>query len=132
MKNGKLYLNESKLKTAIAENPQKIIDLLQGPTSDPGSGLFDKLVKVAENALDRFSEKAGTDRFSASVTGTYKAENVIGRTLKGYNSRLDTMQKNLVTAENRYYKQFTAMETAMSKLQSQSSSLLSSLGLSSK
>ncbi|MFD2411803.1 flagellar filament capping protein FliD [Paenibacillus rhizoplanae] len=130
--NGKLYLNESKLKTAIAENPQKIIDLLQGPTSDPGSGLFDKLVKVAENALDRFSEKAGTDRFSASVTGTYKAENVIGRTLKGYNSRLDTMQKNLVTAENRYYKQFTAMETAMSKLQSQSSSLLSSLGLSSK
>lgn len=130
--NGKLYLNESKLKTAIAENPQKIIDLLQGPTSDAGSGLFDKLVKISETALERFSEKAGTDRFSASVTGTYKAENVIGRTLKGYNSRLDTMQKNLATAENRYYKQFTAMETAMSKLQSQSSSLLSSLGMSSK
>lgn len=130
--NGKLYLNESKLKTAIAENPQKIIDLLQGPTSDAGSGLFDKLVKISETALERFSEKAGTDRYSASVTGSYKAENVIGRTLKGYNSRLDTMQKNLVTAENRYYKQFTAMETAMSKLQSQSSSLLSSLGLSSK
>lgn len=129
--NGKLYLDESKLKTAISENPQKIIDLLQGPTSDAGSGLFDKLVKISETALERFSEKAGTDRFSASITGSYKAENVIGRTLKGYNSRLDTMQKNLVTAENRYYKQFTAMETAMSKLQSQSSSLLSSLGLSS-
>lgn len=130
--NGKLYLNEAKLKTAIAENPQRIMDLLQGPSSDPGNGLFDNLVKTAENALERFSEKAGTDRYSASITGTYKTENVIGRTLKGYNNRLDTMQKNLVSAENRYYKQFSAMETAMSKLQSQSSNLMSSLGLSSK
>lgn len=65
------------------------------------------------------------------LTSSFKEESVMGRTLKDYNRRIGVMNKNLVNAENRYYKQFTAMETAMSKLQSQSSSLLSSLGLSS-
>ncbi|MEK3663701.1 flagellar filament capping protein FliD [Paenibacillus sp. FSL F4-0236] len=122
---GKLYLNESKLKKAIDDNPQRILDVLQGPASDPSSGLFDKIAERANKALEMISEKAGTDRFSASLTGTYKAESSIGRTLKGYNSRLEVMQKNLNNAENRYYKQFSAMETAMNKLQSQSNSLFS-------
>lgn len=99
--------------------------MLQGPASDPSSGLFDKIAERANKALEMISEKAGTDRFSASLTGTYKAESSIGRTLKGYNSRLEVMQKNLNNAENRYYKQFSAMETAMNKLQSQSNSLFS-------
>lgn len=129
---GKLYLNESKLKKAIADNPQRILDVLQGPASDPSSGLFDKIAEKANKALEMISEKAGTDRFSASLTGTYKAESFIGRTLKGYNSRLEVMQKNLNNAENRYYKQFSAMETAMNKLNAQSSNLLSSMGFSSK
>ncbi|MDT9720512.1 flagellar filament capping protein FliD [Paenibacillus sp. ClWae2A] len=125
---GKLILDESKLKTAITENPQKILDLFQGPGSSPSTGIFDKLADKVSNSINTISDRAGTDRFSGSITGAYKPESVMGRELKSYNSRMDTMLKNLTIAENRYYKQFTAMEQAISKLNSQSSSLLSSLG----
>jgi flagellar hook-associated protein 2 len=125
---GKLYLNESKLKQAISDNPQKVMDLLQGSASDTSAGLFDKLATKAGDALERFSEKAGTNKFSADLTATYKEESVMGRTLNGYKSRIATLQKNLTNAENRYYKQFSAMETAMNKLNAQSANLLSSMG----
>lgn len=125
---GKLILDESKLKKAISDNPQKILDLFQGPVSSPSTGIFDKLAEKVSSSINMISDRAGTDRFSGSVTGAYKPESVMGRELKSYDSRMDTMLKNLTIAENRYYKQFTAMEQAISKLNSQSSSLLSSLG----
>ncbi|KAA8756255.1 flagellar filament capping protein FliD [Paenibacillus sp. UASWS1643] len=128
---GKLILDESKLKSAISDNPQKILDLFQGSVSSPSTGIFDKLAEKVGNSINMISDRAGTDRFSGSITGAYKPESVMGRELKSYDSRMDTMLKNLTIAENRYYKQFTAMEQAMSKLNSQSSSLLSSLGLNS-
>ncbi|MGN7762043.1 flagellar filament capping protein FliD [Paenibacillus sp. 22594] len=125
--NGKLSINESKLTQAIADNPQKIIDLFQGPDSSSSSGLFDKMSDKIGEALELLSERVGTNRFSADTTGTYKEESVMGRSLKRYNSRIDVLQKNLTITENRYYKQFSAMEAAMNKLQSQSSGLISSL-----
>ncbi|MEO2256601.1 flagellar filament capping protein FliD [Paenibacillus amylolyticus] len=128
---GKLILDESKLKSAISDNPQKILDLFQGSASSPSTGIFDKLAEKVGNSINMISDRAGTDRFSGSMTGAYKPESVMGRELKSYDNRMDTMLKNLTIAENRYYKQFTAMEQAMSKLNSQSSSLLSSLGLNS-
>lgn len=49
----------------------------------------------------------------------------MGRMLKDYNSRINSLQDRLSDLETRYYKQFTAMETAMNKYNSQSSSLSS-------
>lgn len=125
---GKLYLNEVKFKKAISENPQKIVDLFQGTTSNISSGVFDKLADKVNDTLDLIAKRAGTSKFSADLTGTYKEESVMGKELKEYNSRISIMQKNLTNSENRYYKQFAAMETAMNKLNSQSSNLLSSMG----
>ncbi|OMF24364.1 hypothetical protein BK132_24355 [Paenibacillus sp. FSL H8-0259] len=122
---GKLVLNETKLKEAITANPQKIIDIFQGSTSDPNAGLFDKLADKVTIALNKLSERAGTDKFSASTTSSFKAESVMGKKLVEYNSRINTMLTMLENTETRYYKQFSAMETAMNKLQSQSSSLFS-------
>lgn len=51
----------------------------------------------------------------------------MGKQLKNYNSRITEFERKMKDAETRYYKQFTAMETAMSKYQSQSSSLTSYL-----
>lgn len=125
---GKLILDETKLKSAISANPQKILDLFQGPAASPEAGLFDKLSEKVNKTLADISERAGTNRFSADPNSTFKEESVMGKKLKDYNKRISDIQKNLVNAENRYYKQFSAMETAMSKLNSQSSNLLSSLG----
>ena len=43
--------------------------------------------------------------------------------MKTYKDDLSTLEDRLQEIEDRYYKQFTAMEVAMSKLNSQQSSL---------
>ena len=45
-----------------------------------------------------------------------------------YKSKIKTQEKKLQNLEDRYYKQFTAMEKAMSKLNSQQSYLSSLFG----
>lgn len=123
--NGKLIIkDEAKLKSMISTNPQAVIDVFQGPVSSPNDGLFDKLADKASIAIQRISDRSGTNRFTTDITSTFSAENPMGRKLDEYNKRIATMQRNLTTTENRYYKQFAAMEKAMTQLQSQSSSLL--------
>ncbi|AIQ76833.1 flagellar filament capping protein FliD [Paenibacillus sp. FSL L8-0323] len=121
--NGKLYINEEKLKQALTDNPEKVTSLFQTPSG--GSGIFTSLSTLADKALDKIVLKAGTSKFSADINSTYKTESVMGRLLKDYNSRIDAWADRLTDMETRYYKQFTAMETAMSKYNSQSSSLSS-------
>ncbi|MFK0524695.1 flagellar filament capping protein FliD [Paenibacillus illinoisensis] len=129
--NGKLYVDEKKLQEALEKNPQEIIDLLQGPVSDPLAGLFDKLQDVMEKGMVSLADKAGTSKFDGSLTATFKSESSMGRQLTQFNKQILNMTNRLTDLENRYYKQFTAMETAMTNYQNQSSSLLSSLGMTS-
>jgi flagellar capping protein FliD len=127
--NGKLVIqDESKLRTALSSNPQAVIDLFQGPDSAPNDGIFDKLSDKVTAAIQRISDRSGTNRFTTDVTSTFSEENTMGRQMKQYNSRIALMQRNLASTEDRYYKQFAAMEKAMSNMQAQSSSLLAKLG----
>ena len=74
-------------------------------------------------SLQNISDRAGTNKYSGDLSSAFKDESVMGRAMKDYTSRIAAMTTRLSDAETRYYKQFSAMETAMSKLQSQSSSL---------
>lgn len=123
--NGKLYLNEDKLKQAILDNPQKVSDTFRGSALEVNGGIFGGLSTAADKALDKIVLKAGTSKFSTDLNFAYKTESVMGRMLKDYNSRINSLQDRLSDLETRYYKQFTAMETAMNKYNSQSSSLSS-------
>lgn len=109
----------------MTENPQKAVDLFQGTGSEANNGIFDKLADKISGSLDSLVTRVGTSKFSADLTVSYKEESAMGRKLKEYNSRITNMLTILENTETRYYKQFTAMETAMNKLSSQSSSLFS-------
>ncbi|GIP28701.1 flagellar hook-associated protein 2 [Paenibacillus sp. J23TS9] len=115
---GKLTLDEAKLTEALKSNPQQLSDIFQGT-----NGIVNKLSTTMTSTLQKFSDRAGTNRFSGDLNSTFKEESVMGKRMKDYTSQITAMLKRLDDAEDRYYKQFTAMETAMSKLQSQSSSL---------
>ncbi|WP_339305385.1 flagellar filament capping protein FliD [Paenibacillus sp. FSL R5-0519] len=129
--NGKLVIeNETKLKNMISSNPQMALDLFQGPSNAPNEGLFDKLADKVSNAIEKVYQRAGTNRYTTDITSAFRDENIMGRKMKDYNNRILMMQTNLQKTENRYYKQFAAMEAAMNKMQTQSSSLFSSLGQS--
>jgi flagellar hook-associated protein 2 len=129
--NGKLVIeNETKLKNMISTNPQLALDLFQGPANAPNEGIFDKLADKVSNAIEKVYQRAGTNRYTTDITSAFRDENIMGRKMKDYNSRILMMQTNLQRTEDRYYKQFAAMEAAMNKMQTQSSSLFSSLGQS--
>ncbi|MEK5435031.1 MULTISPECIES: flagellar filament capping protein FliD [Paenibacillus] len=120
---GKLKLDETALKKALANDAQGVMDLLQGPASASTTGVFDKLASKVNNTLDALVSRVGTNKYSTDLTSTFKEESVMGKKLKNYNTRISDMLTMLNNAETRYYKQFSAMETAMNKLQAQSSSL---------
>nr|WP_260986953.1 flagellar filament capping protein FliD [Paenibacillus terrae] len=115
---GKLYLDEEKLKQALQSNPQQLSNVFQG-----SDGIVSKLSTTMTNTLQKFSDRAGTNRFSGDLSAAFKDESVMGKQMKEYTSRISDLMKRLDDQETRYYQQFSAMETAMNQLQSQSSSL---------
>ncbi|WP_325168707.1 flagellar filament capping protein FliD [Paenibacillus sp. S28] len=115
---GKLYLDEDKLKQALQSNPQQLSNVFQG-----SDGIVSKLSTTMTNTLQKFSDRAGTNRFSGDLSAAFKDESVMGKQMKEYTSRISDLMKRLDDQETRYYQQFSAMETAMNQLQSQSSSL---------
>jgi len=123
--NGKLYVDEEKLTKALNNNPQAVTELFQGTESAPKSGIFSIMATKVDKSLDSLVKRVGTNKFSADITSTFKEESVMGKKLKEYTTRISDMLTMLNNAETRYYKQFSAMETAMNKLQAQSNSLFS-------
>lgn len=123
--NGKLYLDEEKFNQAIQSNPQKLAEIFQGAGTASSSGIFSKMSETINGSLDKLVTKAGTSKYSGDLNSILKEESVMGRQLRDYDKRIDNLQDKLTALENRYYRQFTAMETAISKYNSQSSSLTS-------
>lgn len=126
--NGKLHLDEQKFKEAIESNPQQLTELFLGTGENVSQSIFGKLAAAADKAMDSISKRAGTSKFDGSTTVAFKPESIMGKQMEDYNSRIKRMTTQMSAAENRYYKQFAAMEAAMTKYQSQLSQLTGSVG----
>ncbi|MGU3471496.1 flagellar filament capping protein FliD [Paenibacillus sp. D51F] len=121
--NGKIYIDDEKLKQAIQNDPQKVMELFQGPNGKPEDGIIGKLKGVMDTVLDKFVQKAGTSKFTTSLNVTLKEDSAIGKQLKDYTTRISDLNSKMSAWENQYYKQFSAMEQAMNSYNAQSSSL---------
>lgn len=131
---GKLVIqDESKLKDAIEADPQKIIDMFTkaAPTGTKvkadtaGVGIFQKLTQFTMTALKQISEKAGTLTTSADTTADFIENSLLSDTIRSMKNRETDLAARLSDKETQYYKKFTAMETAINKMNTQSSSLSS-------
>ncbi|MFC7678558.1 flagellar filament capping protein FliD [Paenibacillus sp. GCM10028914] len=126
--NGKLYLDEDKLMNAIEENPEQVMELFIGSSDGASKGIFDKMYDNLNVTLSRMADKAGTAKYSTDITISLNEQSTLGKELTDLNDRISTLTKRLTQIENNYYTQFTAMETAINKLNSQSASLSSFTG----
>jgi flagellar hook-associated protein 2 len=127
---GKLIIDEAKLRKAIEDNPQQVADMFMkaGDTSDPaksGVGIFNKMSKIAMNALTELSNRVGTSMVSADPKGQFLENSLLSTHIRDLKSKETDMAAKLKAMEDRYYKQFAAMEAAINKFNSQSSSLSS-------
>lgn len=103
---------ENKLMTALSEDPDKVMKVFTELTGK----LYDTMSK---NMSSNSMRSAMTFYNDKEITGT----------ITDYQSDLKKLEDKLKVMEDRYYKQFSAMETAMAKMNSQNSSLMSMLGM---
>ncbi|WP_426450516.1 flagellar filament capping protein FliD [Paenibacillus sp. S-38] len=123
---GQLYItSETKLREAIEKDPQAVINLFtqdgNGDTNRSDVGVGERLYQDLMGSLEKIAKKAGTSAFSDM--SVFKSDSDLGKRLTDLNTRIDTANDRLADIENRYYKQFAAMEAAMNKYNSQSSYL---------
>ncbi|MBM7551428.1 flagellar hook-associated protein 2 [Thalassobacillus pellis] len=114
---GKLLIDEDKLRKALRENPEAVHSLFSKEGEGSRQGIIRRLEDTIERAATAIENKAGK---TTSVDNTF----VLGRQLKNINQRMDAFEDRLTQIENRYWSQFTAMEKAIQRMNSQSNYLM--------
>ncbi len=101
--------------------------LMKALSEDP-NGVMETMSALAGSLYSSFSENMKSNSLRSALT--FYNDKEIKKQIDDYASELSTLEDKLADIESRYYKQFTAMEKAMSKMNSQSSYLQSMLGTS--
>ena len=102
---------DDKLKKALDEDPDAVIATL--------TGVFGKL-------RENMSQKMAATKYSSSLT--FYNDIKMKSDVKSYEDEIEDWEDRLAEMEDSYYSKFTAMETALAKLQSQQSSMSSLFG----
>lgn len=122
LENGKLLINESKLREKIQENPQAIYQLFNsnGDTYET-EGLAKRLRDSLSGTKSQIVDKAGKAAYTNNKF-------VLGKQLIDVSTQITNFQSRLADIENRYYRQFTAMEQAMQRANQQSAYISQQFG----
>lgn len=102
---------DDKLKKALEEDPDAVVNVL--------SDIFGKLRTT-------MSDKMAGSKVSSSMT--FYSDIKMKDDIKNYEKQIKEWETKLADMEDSYYSKFTAMETALAKLQSQQSSLSALFG----
>ncbi len=100
-----------KLKAALTEDSDTVAKVLSGVISNLSTTLMDKMKKT-----------------SVSSSMTFYNDVEMKNQISDYEDEIEKWEDKLQDIEDRYYKQFAAMESAMAKMQSQSSYLSNLMG----
>jgi len=117
---GKLVINEEKLKKALTENPDQVVKTLTQSGEKTSTEDTRGIVQRLRDSMKVFTNKIETKAGKVSSTDQ---QYTIGKSLIDTNDRITNFKRRLEDMEARYWKQFTAMETAINKANSQSSYL---------
>ena len=129
---GKLEIDEAKLKEAVTKDPDGVMNLFtktskldsKDPKYQSETGYAERLYTTLTTQINKIIKRIGSGTLSDSADGSQ-----FGKRINSIDERMSTLEIRLQTMEDRYYKQFTAMEVAMQKLNNKSSWLTSQLGI---
>ncbi|TWT03675.1 flagellar filament capping protein FliD [Planomicrobium sp. CPCC 101079] len=110
---GKLFIDEDLLKEKLNSNPDEVMNLFTNKVGDRSVGVGARVYEELNNVIKNLSERAGSPASSVD-------NSTISKKIKQMNEEITRWQDRLVTIEDRYWRQFTAMEKAMSQMNSQS------------
>lgn len=140
---GKLYIDETKLAENLEKNYDSIVKLFtkqsdeaylsgNGTTRYRESGLGARISDILKDYTRTTRDENGNKGILVNKAGLLNDASVINNELTKkmleYDTRITYLEDYLADKETHYYNTFSAMETAMSKLQSQADSLVNMLG----
>lgn len=100
-----------KLRKKLEEDPEFVTKLMSG---------------ISQNLYDTMQKKMATSTLSSALT--FYNDKEMKKQVTSYETSIKEWASKLKTIEDRYYKQFTAMEKAMASMQSAQNSFASMLG----
>ncbi|MEK4128745.1 flagellar filament capping protein FliD [Solibacillus sp. FSL W8-0474] len=129
---GTLEIDEMKLRKALEEDPDAVVQLLTmsgsksatvtkadgSPDTGDTRGFMRKIRDELEVIEKKIDERAGRGTMN-------ETQYTLGKYLRNVNQSLDAWKNKLTAIESRYWKQFGAMEAMINKANSQSASLMS-------
>ncbi|OSX53151.1 flagellar hook-associated protein 2 [Anoxybacillus ayderensis] len=121
LEGGKLIIDEAKLRQKIEENPDAIYRLFSNNGEGNAKGIVRQLRDEIKKTIKSIEDKAGN---------TLKATNqyIIGKSIIDIDTRISAAEDRLKRVEDRYWKQFSAMEKAVQRANSQSMYLMNAFG----
>jgi flagellar hook-associated protein 2 len=119
--NGKLIIDEEKLKASLRENPEGVYKLFSNDVEGEGRGIVNRIEDTLKTTMDNIYKKAGKSTYTND-------QFTIGKRLDDIDARIDDFQDHLKQTEDRYWRQFSAMEQAISQMNQQSAYLMSNFG----
>ncbi len=132
---GKLQIDETKLRDAIANSPNDVMnlftmsDLSANYTANPPikartdyEGIGSRLYDIANESISKLNDRAGIPNLSTVDTSA------LGQQIKDLSDQLSQWDDRLSLLQDRYNKEFTAMETAINKFNAQGGYLSQALG----
>lgn len=146
---GKIIIDEKKLKDALQNNGEKVAELFTKVSSTvpsytrdlttvqrsqryKESGIFQRIKDILEDNLStirNLNGKKGTLLEKAGIKGDYtEYHNLLTDELDEKDKLIDTMNKKLISKEKLYYLQYSKLETAMQRMNSQQSWFTQQMG----
>lgn len=144
---GKLTIDETKLKNALNSDPDKVISLFTQKSSVAyslyatqeqqnkrynQSGILERLSDILKTNLNNVGKKGALINLVGSPTSAFTGETDYGKRIKSLEEKIAVMNDKLAVEEERYWKKFTDMESALSKLYQQSDWISNMLGNSAR
>ncbi|MBE6880454.1 MAG: flagellar capping protein [Ruminococcaceae bacterium] len=126
-KHGQLELDEKKLEEAFENFAPQIEELFTGTTIDEEgntvkTGIMHKLDEVLTSAVKTTgarNEKGSLVQIAGMKTGTAATDNSIFDQLKSIQNLIDSLEERYENQQDRYWKQFSSLESIMGNLNSQ-------------
>ncbi|WP_051254664.1 flagellar hook-associated protein 2 [Halobacillus kuroshimensis] len=116
---GKLIVDEDDLKNALRNDPESVYQLFSGTEENPG--IARRLETTIDSTVKSIEQKAGK---ATTLDNNF----LLGRQIEDLDDEMDSFQDRLNQIEDRYWREFTAMEKAISQMNSQSAFIMQNFG----
>nr|MBO2494544.1 hypothetical protein [Clostridia bacterium]PZN11666.1 MAG: hypothetical protein DIU64_02125 [Caldicoprobacter oshimai] len=145
---GKLHIDENKLKEALKNDPEQVMELFikkssidYSPNLDSSSrtqrynesGLMYRIYDILMDNIRTTRDSQGRKGIlleKAGIVGDItEFQNMMDAELRRLDKRIDAAVEAMIRQENKYWAQFTALEKAIQRMNMQSMWLMQQLGL---